>query len=164
MTERSRGGLFRKRNILGGALIAGVALGVYLGQWKGFGLGGGWGLGKGQGETQVSLSSNGHPIQTLDPETETNDPLLPVPKVVRVVIDEENFLLRQANDGSKDVPITLLNLIKLIDQAPGDADGLRVRIYEKLTARAEAEENLKKELSKSGIPDAAIFWVPTPIE
>jgi len=164
MPDKSREGVFRKRNILGATLIAGIAFGIYLGQWKGFGLGGGWGLGKGDGETHVSLSSNGNTIPTLDPETDTNDAPLSVPKVVRVVIDEENFLLRQANDGSKDVPITLTNLIKLINQAPGDADGLRVRIYEKLTARAEAEENLKKELVKSGIPDASVFWVPTPIE
>ena len=164
MPEKSRGGVFRKRNVLGATLIAGIALGIWLGQWKGFGLGGGWGLGTGDGETHVSLSSNGQTVQTLDPKTDTNDAPLPVPKVVRVVIDEETFLLRQANDGSKDVPITLPNLIKLIDQAPGDEDGLRVRIYEKLTARAEAEENLKKELLKSGIPDASVFWVPTPIE
>lgn len=168
MSQKSRGGLFRTRNILGAALIAGIALGIYLGQWKGFGLGGGWELGTGDGETHVSLNPSGDSIQklhTLEPKPEKNEALaVQVPDVVRIVIDDEKYFLRQASDGSKDLPMTLPDLIRLIEQAPGDADGLRVRVYEKLTARAEAEENLKKELANAGVPDAAIFWVPTPLE
>lgn len=160
MAENSRGMLFRKRNVLGAALVAGIGLGIYFGQWKGFGLGGGSssGLGTSAGETQASLGTG----EIINETTEftKDDVQIPVPEVVRVLIDEEQFLLRQANDGTKDVPITLSKLIQLIERAPGDRDGLRVRIYERLTARASAEEELKKALVAAGIQDSAVFWVP----
>ena len=62
------------------------------------------------------------------------------------------------------MPIELPELIRLIEQAPGDADGLRVRVYLKSTARASAEENLKTALKEAGINEASIFWVPTPVK
>ncbi|WP_373652545.1 hypothetical protein [Schlesneria sp. DSM 10557] len=163
MPGKSRGGLFRTRNILGAALLVGLGVGLYLGKW-GLGTGGSDGWGTGGGETQVSVNSDGvvNPPQTLKSEVPAR--VYPVTDVVRVVIDEDSYLLRQESDGSKDVPITLPELIKLVEQAKGDADGLRVRIYENMTARAEAEENLKQELSKAGVPDASIFWVPITAE
>ena len=88
----------------------------------------------------------------------------PVSDVVRVVIDDHDFLLRNSQDDSKDVKISLPKLIQRIKQAPGDGDGLRVRIYRKTTARASTEENLKNELATAGIEETAIFWVPTPVK
>ena len=172
MAENSRGMLFRKRNVLGAALVAGIGLGIYLGKFDGFGWGGSGssGFGSSGDETNVSLES-GEPsksrLETADNVTpaadEDPDPVADQ-KVVRVVIDEESFLLRSAKDGSGDVPISLPKLTRLIEKATGDADGLRVRIYEKLTARPAAEESLKKALTAAGIPDSAVFWVPTPVK
>ncbi len=172
MAENSRGMLFRKRNVLGAALLAGIGLGIYLGAFKGPGLGGSGSNGDGAGDGKTNASTgSGEPLkgrsETADNITPVDDED-PVPvvdqKVVRVVIDEESFLLRSTKDGSGDVPISLPKLTRLIEKATGDADGLRVRIYEKLTARPAAEESLKKALTAAGIPDSAVFWVPTPVK
>ena len=145
-------------------MIAGIGLGVYFGQWKGFGWGGGSssGFGSSGNETLTSIGAGDEVDDAGEPEK--NDTPIAIPQVVRVVIDEEHFLLRQVHDGTRDTPITMEKLIRLIEQAPGDADGLRVRIYEKFTARPKAEESLKKALEVAGIKDSAVLWVPTPIK
>jgi len=164
MAERSRGLLFRKRNILGAALLAGIGLGVYLGQWGGFGFfGSGKGIGTGQGDglsqTQVnsasssSQSSKRSTAETLEKESETDK----VTDVVSVVIEEKQFLRL---DGKKTTPMTLAKLIDLVKEAPGNDDGVRLKIYEKESARASAEEALKTALEKADVPAEAIFWVP----
>jgi hypothetical protein len=164
MAETGRGMLFRKRNILGVALVAGIGLGVYLGQFKGFGLGGGsqMGIGIGDGEPQVTVESSDTTTKPLE-LTQEQEPSL-VPDVIRVLIDDREFLLRSASKGGMDVPVTLPKLIQLIQDAPGDADGIRVRVSMKTKARASAEENLKKELEAAGIDDAAVLWIPTPVK
>ena len=157
--------LFRKRNILGAALVAGIGLGVYLGQFKGFGLGGSnnWGIGSPNAQTSVSTDGTNQSKTTTnlsnDSDKTSDDAPTAVPKVVKVIIDDRAYLLRGANGNNSS--ITLSNLIKLIKQAPGDEDGVRVRIYEKANARMSADENLKKALEEAEIPSTAIFWVPT---
>jgi hypothetical protein len=167
------GGLFRTRNILGGALLAGIGFGIYLGQFKGFGLGGnGWG---GFGTNSVQVDSkhdeseksgrsedkirNASNIVETDSEEDAAD-LPDVGKVVRVLIDDRQFMLR-GSGGAADVPISLNKLVQLVKKSPGDDDGFRVRIYQRPNARASAEEGLKEALSAAGIEDTAIFWVPT---
>ena len=157
MAEQSRGMLFRKRNILGAALVAGIGMGVYLGKLglPGFGGGTWFGIGRGDGQTQVSTE----PGSVQQPLPEKAEPRWTgeVPDVVRVLIDEHQFLLR---GKSGDTPIELPVLIQLIRQAPGDRDGCQVRIYESLKARAKSEEDLKQALHEAKIPDNAILWVP----
>ena len=86
-----------------------------------------------------------------------------VSDVVRVLIDDRKFKLKSEISGAE-IPVDLEKLIELIQQAPGDKDGLRVRIYRTTTARASAEESLKQELTAAGIDETAIFWVPTPVK
>lgn len=159
MAQASRSLFFRKRTILGAALVAGIGLGIWLGpNFKGlFPFGSGEYGQKGEGGDKTESSSDQPASVSIDSQG-----ALPVtvPDVVKVLIDEREFLLRQTDE---DVPITLPNLIHLTKQAPGDANGVRLRIYEKSTARASAEEKLKQALVDAGIPDDAIFWVPTPV-
>jgi hypothetical protein len=167
VTETKRGSIFRKRNILGLALAAGIGVGIYLGQFKGFGLGGGSGsgFGTGDGKTQTSIGtepSQNSQIKLVNRESEPESTFT-VPKVVRVVVDGYDYLLRTSKDSSSDQKISLPKLIDLIQQAPGD-DGLKVRIYRTTNARASAEEKLKDELNSAGIDDAEVFWVPTPVK
>ncbi len=167
MAQNSRGGLFRTRNILGTALVAGIGFGIFLGQFKGFGLGGSGSLGIGGtgSEVQSNVSADGPTTSSTDsigkPAATVDDPSLVVSDVVKVVIDDRMFLLRQED---KDVTIELPKLIQLIKQVPGDKDGYRVRIYEKSTARASAEESLKKALAEAEIPDTVVLWVPSPVK
>lgn len=168
MSENSRSILFRKRNILGTALMLGILVGIYLGKFKGFGLGGGsyFGLGNTGSETQVSLHSDSTGdgrVQLADPSG-ADENAAPLTDVVRVLIDDRDYFLRSPKDDSFTVKITLPNLIKRIKETTGDNDGIRVRIYERATARVLAEENLKKELTAAGINDAAVFWVPNPVQ
>ena len=162
MPEASRSLFFRKRTILGGALVAGIGLGVWLGlPFKGFlGLGHGSGQYDEKGETGDKKESSSAQPASVSIDSQGELPVT-IPDVVKVLIDERDFLLRQADE---DVPITLSNLIHLIKQAPGNEDGVRLRIYEKSSARASAEESLKQALVDAGIPDSAIFWVPTPVK
>jgi hypothetical protein len=161
MAANSRGFLFRKRNVLGAALLAGIGLGVYFGKFDGFGLGGGKGTGPANSSstTQVSTDSGGQIKELAENKPSEDEIPVEVPKVVRVLIDDHQFLLRGAS-GAADVPIELPKLVSLVRKAPGDADGFRVRIYRKTTARASAEERLKGALAAAGITDTAILWVP----
>lgn len=157
MAENSRGWLFRKRTVLGGALLAGIGLGVYLGRFEGFGLGRGF-LGEEGGKNAQPQTTTGATTVTEIPPVSSNaDEPVTVPKVVKVLIDDRQFLVREEG---KDVPIEMPQLMALIKKAPGDDDGTRVKIYERMSARVSAEEELKKQLADAGIPDTAIIWVP----
>ena len=165
MAEQSRGLLFRKRNILGAALVAGIGMGVYLGKLglPGFGGGTWFGIGRGDGQAHVSGDGQTHvstePGSVQQPQPEKAEPRWTgeVPDVVRVLIDDHQFLLRSK---SGDTPVELPDLIQLIRKAPGDRDGCQVRIYESLNARAKSEEDLKQALHEAKIPDNAILWLP----
>jgi hypothetical protein len=141
MAERSSGGPFRTRNLMAVVLAAGIGLGIYLGQFKGFGPGGDGGGGIG--------TSAPKPTRTKKEATD---------KFVRVVIDGQHYLLRE-NTGDK--PVELPELIKLIQDVPGDEDGIRVRVYEMTTMRMKAEEDLKKAIAEAEIPETAVLWVPS---
>lgn len=163
MAADSRSSLFRKRNFLGAVLLAGVGLGVYLGKFN-FGLGGGtqFGIGSSGTDTQVTTAAGTiKPLEATKAKEESPDV---VPDVVRVLIDDRQYYLRSENGGDGDTPIELPKLIRLIEKAPGDDDGLRVRVYLKSSARASAEENLKSALKEAGINEASVFWVPTPVK
>jgi hypothetical protein len=166
MAPGSRGSLFRTRNFLGAALLAGVGLGVYLGKFN-FGLGGGnqFGIGSSDSQTHVTTAAgNIKPLEVTSEKKEKVESPIAVPDVVRILIDERQYYLRSENGGDQDVAMELPKLIRLIEQAPGDSDGLRVRVYLKSTARASAEENLKSALKDAGINEASVFWVPTPVK
>ena len=162
MAAESRSSLFRKRNFLGAALLAGIGLGVYLEKLNfGWGDGNQFGIantGTGDGnDTQVSVA----PVDVIK---EADELPIAVPDVVRVLIDERQYYLRSEIGGGQDLLIALPKLIDIVSQAPGDEDGLRVRVYRRSTARASAEEKLKTAFAEAGINDAAIFWVPTPVK
>lgn len=160
MAANSRGLLFRKRNILGVVLIAGIWLGAYLGKW-GLGLGDGFGLGTG-GQAWVPSGSNSSSSEDADrtpaDKEQSESPSLPSSaKFVKVMIDDREFLLV---NGTKEEPITLERLMELVKQVPGDDDGIRLRIYEKSTARMSSEESLKEAIEREKIPETAVMWVP----
>ena len=153
MTEKSRGFLFRKRNVLGAALVAGIGVGMYLGKLPGIGSGGSgfFGFGHPTGETTVSTKTDGEE----KPRKELPDAPEATADVLRVVIDEHQYLLK--SEG-KETPIKLADLIERIKQTPGDSDGVRLKIFQKETARVKAEEDLKSALSEAQIADTAVLW------
>ena len=154
MAAETRSSLFRKRNFLGAVLLAGIG--------NQFGI---VSTGNGTGsDTQVSVAPVDVVNKPAETVKETDELPIAVPDVVRILIDERQYYLRSENRGGQDLLIELPRLIDLILQAPGDDDGLRVRVYRRSTARASAEEKLKTAMAEAGVNDASIFWVPTPVK
>ncbi|MEK6262162.1 MAG: hypothetical protein AABP62_26490 [Planctomycetota bacterium] len=160
MEDKSRGWLFRKRNVLGAALVAGIIAGVYLPDfWNGFGGGSitGVGIGDPAGGTKGEPSDN----PAAKPVEDDTKPLENVPPVIRVVIDDRSYFIRSA-DGDR--PVEIAEVIALAKAAAGDADGIRVKVYRKGTSRPTAENALQDAFNDAKISDNAVFWVPTTTE
>jgi hypothetical protein len=88
---------------------------------------------------------------TLDEKTAlSND-------VLAVLIDERNFLIELPSDTDpiyRQMPLE--RIVQLAQLAKGDSNGIQVRILRRESARASAEEELRKELNRSGIESDAI--------
>ena len=160
MEDKSRGWLFRKRTVLGAALIAGVIIGQYLPDfWNGFG--GGSTVGVGIGDP--APGTKGKP-STNPTETPIEDDIkLPanVPPVIKVVIDDRSYFIR-SSEGDR--PVEIAEVIALAKVAEGDADGIRVRVYRKGTSRPSTENALQEAFNEAKISDTAVFWIPTPTQ
>lgn len=166
MDNNSRGWLFRKRNILGAALVAGIVVGTYLPNfWNGFGGGSIVGVGVGDPKTgtpgEEADGSTSKPADNAKPDETDSKPTENVPPVIKVVIDERSYFIRSAEG---DRPAEASEVIALVKAAAGDADGIRVRIYRKKTSRIKAEQELQDSLVAAGIADSAILWIPVAID
>lgn len=152
---------FRMRYVVGGALVLGIAAGVWLGDWfKGFGPGGDGttgGLGTGDG-VKTSLVGESPPELGVTAETTT---VGLVTSMLRVVIKDRSYFLR---DGETDTPIELPALVDAVKQHPADDDGIKLRLYRSNTARVTAELQLREALHAAGVSDAAIYVSPDAVE
>jgi len=157
MEDKSRGWLFRKRNILGAALIAGIIVGQYLPNfWNGFG--GGSTVGVGIGDPAPATQGEPSEATSVKPAEDDVKPLTDVPPVTKVVIDDRSYFIRSA-DGDR--PVEIAEVIALTKAATGDANGIRVIVYRKGTSRPSAENALQDAFNEAKISDKAVFWVPT---
>lgn len=157
MENNSRGWLFRKRNILGAALIAGIIVGQYLPNfWNGFG--GGSTVGVGIGDPAPPAQGEPSEAPSVKPVEDNIQPLTDVPPVTKVVIDDRSYFIRSAEG---DRPVEIPEVIALTKAAAGDANGIRVIVYRKGTSRPSAENALQDAFNEAKISDTAVFWVPT---
>lgn len=166
MENNSRGWLFRKRNILGAALIAGIIVGQYLPNfWNGFGGGSTIGVGLGDPKSGTNADptddATDKPTDTSKPAEEDIKLPVNVPPVIKVVIDDRSYFIRSPEG---DRPVEIAEVIALAKAAAGDADGIRVRVYRKGTSRPSAENALQDAFNEAKISDTAVFWVPTTTE
>jgi hypothetical protein len=146
--------MFKLRNVAGAALVIGIAAGIWLGDlWKGFGTGSGLGLGN--GGDQVTLVSSS---RETTPDASAESPAEPVAgNVLRVVIRDRSYYLKT---GREERRLTLEDLVQAVRNTPGDADGLRLRVYRAEDARVTADVQLREALRGAQIPESAIFWSP----
>ncbi len=170
METNSRGWLFRKRTVLGAALVAGAVIGMYLPDfWKGFGGGSTVGVGIGDSTTgtgDVKSEKKATPVEAPGKKPDASKTKLPdtapdltnVPAVIKVVIDEKSYFIRSE---AGDRQVTIPEIIALIQAATGDIDGIRVRIYQKGTSRPSAENALNDAFQQAKISDTAVVWMPT---
>lgn len=152
-------GLFRLRNLLGGALVIGVICGIWLGDFLP-GLGGGGGIGVGVGSTGLIGTPTGD-----DPDAEFNvgkeQTDAATGKSLRVVVKDWNYFVRA---GGKDTPILLDDLVQRVADVPGDTDGIRLRVYRTESARATAENRLQDALKDAQVPESAVYFAPDIVE
>ena len=163
MAEKSRGMLFRKRNVLGAALVAGIGVGLYLGKLPGIGNGGNGFFGFGVPADNKRTDSEGDDKSSDDaislpaPVESTPADSDAIPSdVVRIAIDEHKYLVQSKG---KEIPIALSDLVEHVKKATGDVDGIKLKIFEKETARAKAEEDLKAALAEAKIDEKQVLWL-----
>ena len=153
----------RMRYIVGGALILGIAAGVWLGDFlKGFGLGTGNGVGIGSSGTaavQVSTDagSNGKTDSAADLGVSGETMPTDRPESLSVYIQDRDYYLR-VGDGES--PIDLPALVDMARSTTGDGDGIKVRIYQTGSARVTALLQLRDALKAADIPEAAVYTSP----
>ena len=172
MDQNSGSRLLSKRNILGAVLVAGIAAGVYLGNvWKGFGGGSIQGIGigdpspkptqKSSDSTQAAKNDTKNGVEPKSDPASDKTSTEQAPQVVKVVIADRSYFLRSA-DG--DQAAELKQVVSVAKTAAGDEDGIRVRVYRKLSSRTAAEIALRDALVAAGITDEQTAWVATPVD
>lgn len=157
-----------RQRLAGGVLIGVAALAFYIGtQFKGPGLGGS-GSGDGGpvvGETsQPSVSKGADTPLARVSELAGDEAVLvsttplatQLAPVVAVVISGDKYLLSSTGDESKATAAELADVARAALIAPGDGQGIRVRIFRKKDATAGAKLDLFSKLNDAGIPSEAI--------
>ena len=77
---------------------------------------------------------------------------------LHVLIDDFDYLIRIRKDGDEQwTGIDLDRLLVVAAEAPGDSNGIRVRVQKRVTARASAEQKLRDALAAQGIGSDAVF-------
>jgi hypothetical protein len=168
MNRKPRGGVIRKAPkaaVGGGALMLAFLLYMLFP----FGLG----SDSGQGESEGESSSAGDAMVTSRPMTTptpgvVNDPS-PLSSftddekralsddVLTVLINEHDYLVELPSDSEPvNRPLPLDRILALAELATGDANGIRVRVLRRDSARASAEEKLRLELKRVGVGSSAI--------
>ena len=146
--------------VLGLVLVAGVIVGTYLPDfWKGFGGGSTVGVGIGDPKAGSKTESVETPTTLSDEPTSTAP--VNVPPVLKVVVDEQTYLIR-STEGDR--PVKISEVVALVKAAAGDADGIRVRVYRKKASRMAAGHALQDAFVAAGISESAVFWAPTAID
>jgi hypothetical protein len=174
MASRGPGGLFKStaRAASGGAVLFGILLALLFMQSMGDG--------DGDAETESagdkllltsSETGSGDVLNSLASEVAAPDEEPPSNAsgltdeeqkaldggVLTLLIDEHDYLMKIPSDPNAIYrPLALGKAVDLAALAEGDANGLRVRIERRETARAAAEHDLVKKLADAGIAADAV--------
>jgi hypothetical protein len=168
---------FRMRNLVGGALALGLLAGIWLGDlFKGFGLGPGQGAGLGPGQGpgtgRVAQVSGAKRSRKSDPDPpdlvgqhagEDDEPATAQPGdgLIKALIDDRRYSLRREG---KRLPIELDELVRRIEQAEPNDDGLRAVIERTSASRVSAEDKLFDALRAAGVPMNSVYLAPQPVD
>ena len=154
-----------RRVVAGGAVLAALAvLGTVLSFLGGLfpGIGGTGENGEGTGEpgtVQVTMDGSESPAP---PETPDKPAEVDLSGAVDIVIDGERYLARTADGERREV--SLEEVGRLVAKAPGNADGIRIRIARKRSSLRSAERDLEQLLTDAGLADDAVRWVKEPVD
>lgn len=149
----------KMRYVIGGALVLGIAAGVWLSDFfKGVGTGNGVGIGQ-SGLSGVQTSAA--PVAGPDLGLSTDSSGTGTIDTVQVVIRDRSYYVRLNGEES---PIDLDALLAMINTTTGNDEGIRVAIYRAGSARATTMLQLTEALNSAGIADAAIYTSPEMVE
>ncbi len=144
----------RMRYVVGGALVLGIAAGIWLGDlFKGIGTGDGIGI----GQSGFSGVTTGLTSGSADLGVSSENSSDVVPESLRVIIKDREYYLRSGDD---ETPIDLNALVGMVQSASGDDDGIKLRIYRTGSARVTAMLQLRDALKASGVAEGAIYSSP----
>ena len=179
----------RKRTILGGVLVAGIGVGLYL-SGKLPHLGSGFGLGSG-GDSILGKPDVSHvAVQSSDsPSTLTDDDMdsppdktidqeksnkirkprasdqLPPDDVLTILVEEHHYAVwKKTRGGSGYFPTALPDIVEMALKMPTNPDGLRVRVVYTKAARYPAWHTLQQELLAAGVPAGTIILTDELVE
>jgi len=149
----------KMRYIIGGALVLGIAAGVWLGDmFKGLGTGNGVGIGQsGLSGVQTSVA----PVAGPDLGVSTDSAGTGTIDTVQVVVRDRSYFLRLNGEES---PIDLDALLSMIATTTGNDEGIRVAIYRAGSARTTTVLQLTEALESAGINPAAVYTSPDMVE
>jgi hypothetical protein len=143
----------KTRNLIGGAIVVAFIAGGYLGGFfPKFGTGTGLGVGESQSDGKTSLT-------TVSRQTQSRDADRDLTKVLHVRIDGRNYSIVRA-DGDKSLPLD--QLVEQVQNFPGDAHGIRVRVSRLPSSKTTAELQLRDALVKAGLSEDEIDWQDGP--
>ena len=168
--------MVKKRTIVGGAIVGGLAIGMLLGgKIPGFGNGAGL-TREAEGTAAAERAEPSEPNAAAKPEVSTpavaqadekpaepaakpekKEPPKP-PEVIDVMVEESNYSVSRGGVGNyRDLKLS--QIITLAKMTTGNDDGLRVRIYRKPSAKYLAYATLQHELEAAGL-DAESIRMP----
>ena len=164
MNSRGPIGFGRKvtRTASGGVIVIVALLAVLFMQGPGTGDGESSDPGSSSSDSELLASANANGVvPTTDQQPgglTDNEQAALSGKTLIVCIDEHDYWMQVSGDGPDTwQPIELARLVEVARQAPGDSNGLRVRIEKRVTSRPSAEQKILLELEKVGIGKDAIF-------
>ena len=147
----------KKRTIAGGVLAVGILIGAFLSGWNIPGLG----TGAPETGSEADDTPDEFALATLDAEVEIIPAPVPVPltdDVVDVRIEDRSYWVRQLLAGKKVYqPAELDQIVEWAKKAKGDAQGIRVRISRRGSARVSTWETLQHELTQAGLSQSSVL-------
>lgn len=161
-----------RQKMAGGVLVGAVALAFYLGtQWNGMGPGGtGTGFGtptSGIGEEAVSATPDLAGDESAATSQSSQNPASPVPEKVEtltVILSGDQIQIAKSGDLSQVTEADLSQVGHAAEAVPGDAQGIRVRVYHKKDATAGVMDDLKRKFSQLGIAPESVQYMDQPLE
>jgi hypothetical protein len=152
--------LISTKRVVGVTAVGALCVGIWLGGWfKGLG------LGEGTGQVEVSLDPGRTKQGVTQAASEPGKTAIVPPTVLEVVVDQQEYFLKQAETGKvAPAPLPLEQVVKLATAAKGDGDGYKIKIYRKASSLHMAESILKEELTKAGLTELEIYLHPGIVE
>ncbi|WP_437229866.1 hypothetical protein SH661x_001663 [Planctomicrobium sp. SH661] len=149
------------RNLVGGAVIGALALGIWLGSfWKGPGLGGsgtGFGTSSQTGSSDEAALDRVHVSGDLvgaaagTAKTQPQEPEVVPTDMMTIVIYGNEYRLVDGEAPQSGKVLTLNEIADRAKQLTGTPEGIRVRILKGKSAQEGARADLLKYLAENGV-------------